>query len=1035
MRKFLMSLWCSLLLLSGEVMAQTRTLTGKITDPNGNPVSNASVIVKGTRVGTVTNTDGGYSLNVPMDAKTLVISSVNMQSQEIKIAAGNEYSFSLKPIETNMEEVVVVGYNTIAKRSLSGSVSKISGEVIANKPVTSFDQALTGKAAGVLVNTSSGLIGENVIIRIRGGASISMGSNPLIVMDGVPLTQGDIGANYNPSNALAELNPNDIESIEVLKDASAAAIYGSRGSAGVLLITTKKGKTGQSNLNYDNYVGFNEPSRKMKVLNAEDYITTINKLRTAAGQGAIAAYGDINNDGKIDTVNTDWQDELTRKGLVQNHNLGISGGSQKATYFASLNYNDIQSYLDATGQKRASVRLNLTSKLNDWLQFGINTQYSRTKSNNLGSGTGNALNGFPFNALTAMPNIPVYGPDGKYYTGAGGNAIATNVPNPEAVTHLNYENRDARRFIGSAFGEVQFIKGLKFKSQVNVDYSSSFTDDYWNKEIGDGLTSGTNGLRQNYDVQANTWSWFNTLNYFRQLGADHELNVLAGAEYSRFTSSYNLNWGSGIIDPDFLLISPKNYQNTGGESGIQLAGVDHGLASYFGSVNYGFRKKYLATFNFRTDADSRYGKNNQWGYFPSGSVAWIVTEEDFMRSYQFVKNLKLRASYGVTGNSEIGYFPAVSTFAPGNYADHSSLSLSNPGNSALRWERHLQFDIGIDATIFKNTGFTLEFYNRKTIDLILNNPVLATVGFPNNTITENVGQLRSRGIELTINTPVLNTKNFNWDVNFNIAWNQTRVIATNLLGDDLYDKDGAATFSIARPGQPLGEFYLIRWGGVNPANGLPVFLDADGNQKQYERNRVQNKDIWTLVKDGSATSNISATDRVLTNKTPYPKFYGGLTQRFSLLNFDASIDLQYAFGFYIYNQTKQPLLNYNNTRNKSEDILTAWTKAGDVTDVPRLYYTDATWASTASTRWLEKGDFVRIRNVQLGYNFPKSITDKIKASRLRFYVQASNLYTFTDYTGIDPEANSVGNTNIGLGIDRMRPYLPRTYTMGINLGL
>jgi TonB-dependent starch-binding outer membrane protein SusC len=1034
MRKFLMSLWCGLLLLSGEVLAQTRTLTGKITDPNGNPVSNVSIVVKGTRVGTVTNTDGGYSLNVPVNAKTLVISSVNMETVELKIDSADDYSLTLKRVETNMEEVVVVGYNTIAKRSLTGSVSKVKGEDLANKPVTSFDQALTGKAAGVLVNTSSGLIGENVIIRIRGGASISMGSNPLIVMDGVPLTQGDIKANYNPANALAELNPNDIESIEVLKDASAAAIYGSRGSAGVLLITTKKGRAGESRLNYDNYIGYNESANKMKVLNAADYINTINKLRSGAGQQPAAAWYDIDNDGDTDKVNTDWQDEVTRKGMMQNHNLALSGGSQKTTYFASLNYNDIQNYIETNGQKRASARLNLTSKLNDWLQFGVNTQYSRTKSNNLGSGTGNALSGFPFGPLTAMPNIPVYGPDGKYYTGIGGNTISYNVPNPEAVTHMNFENRDARRFIGSAFGEVQFLKGLKLKSQVNIDYSSSFTDAYWNKDIGDGLTNapGNRGLRQNFNVDVNTWNWFNTLNYSRQIGTDHELNLLAGAEYSRFTSAYTFNYGARIKGTDFLNISLQNYEEVGGESNVGT--VDHGLASYFGSVNYGFRKKYLATFNYRTDADSRFGTNNRWGHFPSGSVAWVITQEDFMQPIRFVRDLKLRASYGTTGNSNIGYYPAVSTFAPGTYADIPSLSLSNPGNSALRWERHNQFNIGIDAVVFTNTNFTLEYYNRKTIDLILNNPVLATLGFPNNTIIENVGQLRSRGVELTVNTPVIKTKSFNWDVNFNIAWNKTSVIATNFTSDDLYDKDVAAQFSIARPGQPLGVFYLIRWAGVNPANGLPTFLDVNGNQKQYDFSSPLPQ-RWKMVSDGSVTSAITASDRVLENKTPYPKFYGGLSQRFGYLNFDAGIELQYAFGFYIYNQTKQALLNYGNSRNKSEDILGAWTKAGDVTNMPRLYYGDNLWATTQSTRWLEKGDFVRIRNVQIGYNFPKSLTEKIKASKLRFYIQASNLYTFTDYTGIDPEANSVGNTNIGLGIDRQRPYMARSYTMGINIGL
>ncbi len=1032
MRKFLMFLWCCLFLFSGKLFAQTRTLTGKVTDANGNPVSNASVVVKGTRVGTITNTDGAFSLNVPVNAKTLVISSINMRAEEIKIGAEAEYSLILKPWETSMDEVVVVGYNTIAKRSLTGSVSKVNGEVIANKPVTSFDQALTGKAAGVLVNTSSGLVGDEVIIRIRGGASVSMGSNPLIVMDGIPLTQGNQGSIYNRSNALAELNPNDIESIEVLKDASATAIYGSRGSAGVLLVTTKKGKIGANNLNYDNYVGFNEAARKMKVLNAADYITTINKLRSNASLSPGAAYGDINNDGKLDTVDTDWQDELFRKGMVQNHNLSVSGGSQKTTYYASLNYNDFQSYMEPIAQKRASARMNVTSKLNDWLQIGVSTQYSRTKSNNLGSGTGNFNSAIPFGPLLAMPNIPVNGPDGKYYTGIGGNTIAYTIPNPEAVNHMNYENRDARRFIGSAFGELQLLRGLTFKSQVNIDYSSAQADAFWNPEIGDGAPQ--NGSRQTLYGEKNTWSWFNTLNYNRQIGADHELNVLAGAEYTRRTSSYIHNYGLGIKDRDLLIISPTNYDEVGGDNGT--GGVDDGLASYFGWVNYGFRKKYLATVNFRTDADSRFGKNKQWGYFPSGSVAWRVTQEDFMRPYRFVNDLKLRASYGVTGNSSIGYFPAISTFAPGSYADIGLLTLSNPGNAALRWERHLQFNVGIDAVLWKHTSLTLEYYNRKTIDLILKNPVLATLGYPDNFITENVGELRSKGVELTVGTQVVHKGNFRWGVNFNIAWNKTKMIATNLFGDDLYDNnDATAQFSIARPGQPLGIFYLIRWAGVNPTNGLPMFLDVNGNQKQFDIT-APTANRWTMVKDGTVTSAITATDRVvLTNRSPYPKFYGGLSQTFNYQAFDASVDLQYAFGFYVYNQTKQSMLNYGNSRNKSEDILDAWTKAGDNTDVPRLYWGDNSWATTASTRWLEKGDFVRIRNVQIGYSFPKSIADKIKASRLRFYIQANNLYTFTGYSGIDPESNNVGNTNIGLGIDKMRPYLSRTYTMGINLGL
>jgi TonB-dependent starch-binding outer membrane protein SusC len=1033
MRKFLMSLWCGLLLLSGEVLAQTRTLTGKITDPNGNPVSNVSIVVKGTRVGTVTNTDGGYSLNVPVNAKTLVISSVNMETVELKIGSADDYSLTLKRVETNMEEVVVVGYNTIAKRSLTGSVSKVNADVISNIPVYSFDQALTGKAAGVMVNTSSGLVGDDVIIRIRGAASISSGSTPLIVMDGVPLNQGYSNIITNKLNPLAELNPNDIESIEVLKDASAAAIYGSRGSAGVLLITTKKGKAGHNTLTYDAYAGFNEEANRMKVLNADNYNNTINTLRWNSGlKDTTARYGDYNNDGKADAVNTNWQDELFRKGLVQNHNLAVSGGTQATSYFASFNYNDNQSYIETIYQKRGSARLNLTTKLNNWLQIGVNTLYSRTMSNNLGSGTGPFFAGIPFGLFTALPNIPVYGPDGKYYTGVGGNTsiVGYNIPNLEATTHLNYQKRDARRFIGSAFGELQLIKGLKFKSQVNIDYSTSTIDNFWNKDIGDGVT--TKGLRQMAENERNIWSWFNTLNYVRQIGADHELNLLAGAEYTRRTSSYMYNYGQGINDPDLLLINASNYASTGGDNGID--GLDDGLASYFGAVNYAFRKKYLATFNFRTDADSRFGNKNRWGYFPSGSVAWQIAEEDFMRPYTFVNELKLRSSYGVTGNSDIGYFPSTSTFMPGSYADIPVLTVNNFGNKDLRWERHLQFDIGIDATFWNKVRFSLDYYNRKTIDLILNNQVLATVGAPNNIITENVGKLRSRGVELTVGAPVARRKNFTWTINFNGAWNNTKVISTNFLGDDIVDiKDANSQYSIARPGQPLGVFYLFRWAGVNPANGLATFLDVNGNQKQVER--VGNSYVWTNVSDGSVTTALAATDRVVENKSPYPKFYGGLMQTFNYGSFDASVDLQYAFGFYIYNQTKANLMDNGRSRNKSEDILNAWKKVGDNTDVPRLYWSENYWAVTASTRWLEKGDFVRIRNVQIGYSLPKAVAGKIKASRLRLYVQANNLYTFTGYSGIDPEANSIGNTNIGLGIDKQRPYLTRSYTAGINFGL
>jgi TonB-linked SusC/RagA family outer membrane protein len=480
-----------------------------------------------------------------------------------------------------------------------------------------------------------------------------------------------------------------------------------------------------------------------------------------------------------------------------------------------------------------------------------------------------------------------------------------------------------------------------------------------------------------------------------------------------------------LNDPLFRIINTANYGTVSAENGTD---GNNGLASYFGALNYGFRNKYIATFNFRADSYSGFGKDNRWGYFPSGSLAWYVSKENFWK-VNAISELKLRASYGLVGNANIGSFPALATFAPTQYADLPSFNLANPGNSQLKWEKVKQLDIGFDATIFKGINITMDYYEKKTQDLILNNPVLATLGFPGNTITQNIGKLENKGIELTVNIPVIAKTDLHWDVAFNAAWSKNKVTSTNATNDDI-----AGGFGLARPGFNLGAFYLIRWAGVNPANGLPTFFDVNGVRKQYDQS-VPAASRWTRVSDGVVTTAITAADRVLDNdKTPYPKFFGGMTQNLSFKQFSLSFDLQYSFGQYTYNSTKATLLSFTSNRNKSTDILNAWTKAGDVTEVPRLFYGDNQFAQT-STRFLEKSDFLRMRNIQLGYNFARGVLTKLKFNSLRIYAQVQNAFTVTKYSGIDPEANANGNTNIGLGIDNFRPYLPRTITFGVNVGL
>lgn len=1019
--KILMLALC--LIFSQYINAQVqRTITGRVTDSNGQPLEGVSITERETKQVVLSSAEGRFSFSTKAQKGVLIFSYTGMAEQTVSLGSSNSLNIVMKSITDNLDEVVVVGYQSINKNKITGSISKVSGESIANKPVLSFDQALAGKAAGVLINTSSGLVGDNVIIRIRGASSISSGSQPLIVMDGVPISQGNDGQLYNPANLLADLNPNDIESVEVLKDAASTAIYGSRAAAGVLLITTKKGKQGSSTVTYDNFFGIVEPSRTMKVLDGDQYTNVINTSRTNAGLGNIAAYADFNGDGTIDKVSTNWQDEVFRKGFNQSHQLSISGGANRTNYFASLAYNDFENYLMANRQTRTSARLNLTTKAKDWLEIGIKSQFSKNVSYGLGSGTGGALSGNPFGPLTAYPNVPVYNPDGTYYIGPGGNSPLNNTPNPLAVQSYNFDNRTSDRFIGSFHAELQPIKDLKIKAQYNLDYQKANSDQYWDPRVGDG--AGLAGVAQTVYNENNVWSLFTTANYTKRVG-NHDFNVLAGMEYTRRTGLFYYAFGLGLNDPLFRIIDPANFATVGSQNGQT---DNNGLASYFGGVNYGYKNKYLATFNIRTDAYSGFGKENRFGTFPSASIAWKVTEEDFMKNFRVIKDMKLRTSYGLTGNSNIGDFPALSTFGPTQYADIASLNLTNPGNSSLRWEKSVQLDIGLDFTIGKNISFVMDYFHKKTKDLILNNPILATVGFPGNAITQNIGTIESKGFEFSVNVPVITRNDFSWNSSFNFTSVRNNVIATNDNNSDIFGGVG-----LARPGHPLGAFYLIRWAGVNPSNGQPTFLDVSGVQKQYNH-AAPAANRWTKVSDGTVTTPITANDRVVNdNMTPYPKFFGGLTNNFTYKNFDFSVDFQYSFGFYVFNSTKQTLSGITNNRNKSTDVLNAWGKSNDQTNVPKLIWGDNIQAQN-STRFAEKGDFLRVRNIQIGYNLAKSITGKIGMSRVRIYGQIQNAFLLTGYTGIDPESNANGNNNIGQGVDTFRPYLPRIVTFGLNVG-
>ncbi|WP_158798636.1 TonB-dependent receptor [Pedobacter sp. L105] len=1026
MKKLLQIVFLLLLCVS-FAMAQDRTISGRVTgSEDGRPLPGVTIRLKGAQSGTSTASDGRFSLKVPPGAKTLEFAFIGYLSQSRSVSSNDVINVVLEPSYNDLSEVQITGYSTVLKKENTSSIATVTGDAISNLPVTSFNQSLAGRAAGVQVNTSSGIVGAPVNIRIRGISSLTSGSQPLIVVDGVPITQNNNGQLYNSADPLGDINPNDIETLDILKDAAATALYGSRGAAGVILITTRQGKAGITKVTYDTYFGYNEPSKKIDVLNADQYNSVINQKRSNAGLSAIAAYGDYDGNGTVDKASTDWQDEVYRKGGIMSHEFAVSSGTEKTSVFASASYLDYDNYIRVNQARRGSARLNITHSVNNWFKVGINTQYSRNLQNGLGSGTGGTLSGIPYGPFFYYPNVPVK-VNGDYYTGHGGNSLTLNIPNPRAVLDQNYDNFDTKRFLGSGFAEVSLLPGLKIKSTYGVDYQTGLSTNYWNNGIGDG--AGLGGLVQEVYNESLVWNWANTITYNKVIAEDHTINLLGGAEYNKNSTRYLYARASGASDPFYTQFIGSAFTNSVANGGIQNNGFD----SYFGSANYSYKQKYLATATYRADAYSGFGIDHRRGGFPSGALAWRFTQEDFLKNNSILSEGKLRASYGLTGNSNIGNYPSLSTYAPVTYANLGGASLSNPGNPDLKWEKTRQLDIGVDATLFEKVNIVLDYYDKKTNDLILNNPVPATLGFPSNQVTENIGAISNKGFEFTANASPINTKNFQWYINFNIAYNKSKVISTDANNDDI-TPTAATYYSIARPGHEIGSYYLIRWAGVNAQTGLAQFLDANGNTKMYN----PATGAWTDPATGKIVSAITSTDKVLLDRSYIPKFAGGLTNDFKYKNIDLSVFLQFATDFYVYDNTRRALLGQTNFNNSTE-ILNSWTTPGQITDNQKLYYGDAT-STQASTRFLERGDFIRGKNLQLGYSLPVAIERKMSLSRVRIYLQVQNAFTITGYKGTNPEVNS-NNTgssdadrNIGGGVDSYTPYLARTYALGLNVG-
>ncbi|MDX2248487.1 MAG: TonB-dependent receptor [Bacteroidia bacterium] len=1024
----------------GFIYAQ-RTVTGTVTDETtSQPLEGVAVVVKGTSIGIFTDAEGKYRLVVPDNGDVLVFSLISHARQEIEIAGRNVIDVVMSVTALQVDEVVVIGYGTLQRKSLTGALSSVKGEDISAFPAPSFDQMLAGRAAGLQVTTNSGVLGEAPRIRIRGTNTISSGADPLIVIDNVPVVTGD-QSGAAAQNVLADINPNDIESVEVLKDGSATAIFGSRAANGVILITTKRGKLGEgARVSYDANIGVNTAASRLDLLNAEEFIEIANEKFRNAGQPDQAFPGPGN-------VDTDWQDLIFRNGVTQTHNLSISGGSERTSYFFSTGFSDQQGALIANNLKRYSFRGNVDHSLNRAIKIGTSLSLTRSITEGLNTGS-NALSGNLVGAARLLPNVRALDPENTAFDGYNitpdGAALGqdnnlrpvdNNFTNQSFVLANNQFRAANLRVLGNAYGELKIIDGLKLRSQIGVDMLNNEGFLSWDPRHGDGR--GANGVLFQQFVFVSLWNWQNTLNFNKIFADAHDVNFVAGYEAQQRVDRNFDAQGSNFSDLFFL---QENLID--GSYGNQFSGGDathNGFDSYFARVNYGFKGKYLIGASFRNDGISSLAEPNRRANFFGASAGYRISEESFFKNSgisKIISELKLRGSFAQVGNVDIGNFPYVGSFGAAQYGDLTGIAFSQAGNADLQWESATNINVGVDFGFLNDRlGLVVNWFNNDVDNLVLARPTPPSVGVPGNSINQNVGAIKNSGIEVELNALTVTKGGFSWSTAFNFAYIKNEVVALN------NDEDIIFTYHINRVGESIGTFYGFEWYGVNQANGNPIWVKADGSLVQYNVSTGQYR-VYTEEnpEDVSTAGTLSAaTDRKLLGNSN-PLWQGGWNNTFSYKGLSLQIFFRYVGGNYIMNVTRQATLLNMGFQNNGREILERWTEAGQQTNVPKLYAgREAAINNTgaADSRFIEPGDFVRLQNATLSYELPKSLLGNISSTGIRsarLFVQGQNLLTFSQYSGLDPELNSVLNTNSQFGLDNNTNPLVRTLSGGISLG-
>lgn len=1017
-----------------------KAINGIVLDDTNSPLPGVSILVKGTTNGTVTDVDGKFSLEVPEDA-TLVFSYTGYLTQEIAVGAQTTITVSLKTDAKLLEGVVVIGYGTAKKSDLTGSVGSVKVDQLQERPSASLTQALSGRIAGVQVNTNSGRPGGRTTIRVRGFSSINSSNNPLYVVDGVMLPQGN---QTQFSSAIDYINPNDIVSVEVLKDASSTAIYGARGANGVILVTTKKGKAGEGSVTYNgdfsvNTIGPNRP----EVLNAKQYMAVedlawanMAKYDPAGWAAGKWAYLNpklrrtdprvFNSDG-TPKFDTDWFEETSQRKLSQNHQLGFSGGNERTQHSISLGYRDDQGLLKTSYMKRYSGRFTIDDQVKKWLRVGGTLSYNNQSENIVDQNDAIArqiVEDFPF--------LPVKYEDGTY---------ANNRDFPFAEgTFSSVHRLMGRKFImntqttlGSLYSNIRLAEGLEMRTILGINVLTQEV----NQSQTRTLNIGGNGNASTSNNKESFWSLENYLTYNKQLGDRHSLNGLLGVSWQE-TNTFGMGASVNNFATDYF-----GFNNLG--AGATNPAVSSGASrfafnSYFGRLNYTLSNKYLFTLTGRSDGSSKFGENHKFAFFPSGAVAWRLSEEGFLKGNTLISNLKLRASYGLTGNSEIPAYSSLSLLSSNFATIYSDARVAGTGinrlaNPDLRWEKTAQTDVGIEFSLFKGrVSVEADYYYRKTTDMLLDAPVPTTSGY--GTIRRNVGSMYNKGVEIGVNTRNVDAGGFQWNTAFNISFNQNKVLSL-ATPSDIFNVGGpnfTNPTNIIRIGEPVGSFWGLTRLGVwsesereeaakftSYRNGLTIlpgdikYLDVNGDKAITDADR-------SIIGNGS------------------PKGWGSLTNTFRYNNFDLILELQFSYGNDVMMMNLHASEDRQALANSYTSVLNAWTPQNQNTMIAEIRDTRAGYVTNVDSWWIKDGSFLRGRNLLLGYTFPGQVLNKLKMGRLRVYASAQNFFlAVTDKIIGDPEVTPTnqgnGNSAFSQGMMWHNYPKPTTYMIGLQIGL